>query len=221
MTVVKLETGEILELDKAAAERRAERIRLRLDVITDNYAAVMPMIRESIEKRDDLALGYRSVGEYVADRFGGALTQLGGEVRREVVQELTAAGMSTRAIAPVVGVSRQTIINDRAAEAGVKDLTPDTEPAEPSAPVVGLDGKRYPKPEPAPEPKPAVRRRKPLPEAARAAEWELTKAIERIERITKDDRFSANRQTVTPHLRSHLTTAVKACQDLLDRISND
>ena len=41
----------VVEFDHAAAERRAERIRLRLDSIADNYGAVMPMIREAIEKR--------------------------------------------------------------------------------------------------------------------------------------------------------------------------
>lgn len=112
MTVVDTVTGEVVDLDPTAAERRAERIRLRLDSIAENYAAVLPAIREAIEKRDDLALGYRSVSEYVADRFGGALTNLGLDVRREVVRELTQAGMSSRAIAPVVGVSDRQVRRD-------------------------------------------------------------------------------------------------------------
>lgn len=173
MTPVNPETGELVNLDRAAAERRAERIRLRLDSIADNYAAVMPMIREAIEKRDDLALGYRSVGEYVADRFGGALTRLGVEVRREVVRELTEAGLSTRAIAPVVGVDNATVHRDlrsgvapatpalSAPKAGA-DQTPqgeatdapeaadrgDTAPRVPRPAVTGLDGKTYTRPAP-------------------------------------------------------------------------
>lgn len=126
MTLVNHDTGEIVDLDRSAAERRAERIRLRLDAIADNYAAVMPMIREAIDKRDDLALGYRSVGEYVADRFGGALQRLDSDVRRAVVGELTAAGMSTRAIAPVVGVSDITVRRDR--RAGATYVAPDPTP---------------------------------------------------------------------------------------------
>lgn len=148
MSVVNTETGELL--DTAAAERRAERIRLRLDAIADNYQAVLPMIREAIEKRDDLALGYRSPGEYVADRFGGALSNLGIEVRREVVRELTQAGMSTRAIAPVVGVSDVTVLRDQGATRVAPGTprrveppvaVPTTEPLRP--PVVGIDGKAY------------------------------------------------------------------------------
>lgn len=112
MTVVDTRTGEVVEFDRAAAERRAERITLRLDSIAENYRAVMPMIREAIEKRDDIALGYRSPGEYVADRFGQSLANLGIQVRRAVVAELTEAGLSTRAIAPVVGVSNKTVHGD-------------------------------------------------------------------------------------------------------------
>jgi len=122
MTVVNHETGEILEFDTAAAERRAERITLRLDAIAENYARVLPLIREAIEKRDDIALGYRSPGEYVSDRFGQSLAGLGVEVRRAVVGELTEAGLSTRAIAPVVGTSHMTVKADR--DAGVKPFTP-------------------------------------------------------------------------------------------------
>jgi len=40
--------------------------------------------------------------------LGGSLHRLGVEVRRAVVGELTAAGMSTRTIAPVVGVGKST-----------------------------------------------------------------------------------------------------------------
>lgn len=94
MSVVNAETGELLDLDRAAAERRAERITMRLDAIAENYSRVLPMIREAIEKRDDLALGYRSPGDYVRDRFGQSLAGLGIEVRRAVVGELTEAGLS-------------------------------------------------------------------------------------------------------------------------------
>lgn len=111
-TLVNTETGELVEFDRSAAERRAERITLRLDTIADNYRAVLPMIREAIEKRDDLALGYRSPGDYVSDRFGQSLAGLGIEVRRAVVGELTEAGLSTRAIAPVVGVTDRQVRYD-------------------------------------------------------------------------------------------------------------
>lgn len=160
MSIINVETGEIL--DAAAAERRAERIRLRLDAIADNYQAVLPMIREAIEMRDDMALGYRSPGEYVADRFGGALNNLGVEVRREVVRELTDAGMSTRAIAPVIGVDQKTVQRDQVRRMPHLPETPPRVEEEdvrlrpgagcaapaPRPAVVGIDGKTYRPPTP-------------------------------------------------------------------------
>lgn len=182
MTLVNTETGEIVDFDKAAAERRAERITLRLESIADNYNAVLPMIRESIEKRDDMALGYRSPGDYVADRFGQALSGLGIDVRRAVVGELTQAGLSTRAIAPVVGASFKTVARDIAAPVSgdtpqtpepaargeavtgsgqtpggeVTPATPPSATATPRSPVTGIDGKTYPAPTPKPTPSPVL-----------------------------------------------------------------
>lgn len=212
MSIVNTETGEIL--DSASAERRAERIRLRLDTIADNYQAVLPMIREAIEKRDDLALGYRSVGEYVSDRFGGALNNLGIEVRREVVRELTTAGMSTRAIAPVVGVSVGTVHADQVFRS--EQLTPVGPPAESaSAQVVGINGKTYTRP----TPMPSTDRRRPLTDTARDLGFDLRKMSDRLERLCADDRFGRNKDQVAPLLRSHLENAVEVCQDLLGRIN--
>lgn len=124
---------EVATVDTAAAERRAMKIGLRLDAIADNYLAVMPMIRESIDLGDHLTLGYRSPGEYLMERFGEALAHLPIPVRRAAVKELAASGLSTRAIAPIVGASKSTVSDDLS---GVQNRTPepepdDDEPAEP------------------------------------------------------------------------------------------
>lgn len=140
MTSVDTVTGEIVEaLDRDDAERLSIRIGARLDTIADNYVAVLPMIREAIERQAHAALGYRSPGEYVADRFGESLSKLGVDVRRAVVHELTAAGLSTRAIAPVVGVSQQQVVRDSQV---TRDVSPEPECSRP-APVTGIDGKTY------------------------------------------------------------------------------
>ncbi len=119
MTVVNIATGEIIEpLSAEEAERLTMRISLKLDAMADAYAGVMPLIREAIERGAYSVLGYRSVGEYVSDRFGGALSKLGVDMRREVVRELTAAGMSTRAIATVVDVDQATVVRDLRRDAG-------------------------------------------------------------------------------------------------------
>jgi len=67
------------------------------------------------------------------DGNGATLSRLGVDLRREVVRELTEAGLSTRAIAPVVGVSNFTVSKDQ----GVRDLTPNP------VSVTGVDGKTY------------------------------------------------------------------------------
>jgi hypothetical protein len=163
------------QMTEEGAERLSSRISARLDGIADNYVAVMPLIREALNRNVYDVLGYPSHGAYVKDRFGDALGKLGIELRREIVRELSSAGLSTRAIAPVVGVSDYTVRQDIAA--GARSLAPDPTSYVPAvivnestgeviddAPVTstdthttkvvhGLDGKSYPvaplKPKPA------------------------------------------------------------------------
>jgi hypothetical protein len=244
--------------DTAAAERRAERIRLRLDAIADNIDAVLPMIREAIEKGDHAALGYRSVGEYVSDRFGGALTRLPVDLRRPVVHELASAGMSVRAIAPVVGVSVGTVHADQQqvfssehvntetgevsddydddepvpaglarlveqhsrpaqevlpAGSGEAAVTSPTEgrvetPPAPRPSVTGLDGKTYRRPEP------RAPKRRALPDQFFEAAYDMGKAIEKVARLTEDDRFPQNAEKVAAKHRNDLLRA----RDLLQRV---
>lgn len=123
-------------LTEAEAERLTRQISARLVTIAENYEAVMPMIREAIERKAYLALGYKGVSDYIMARFSETLGRLGVEVRREVVRELTQAGMSTRAIAPVVGVSHETVRQDQAT---VKELT-----VERPQTVTSVDGRQRP-----------------------------------------------------------------------------
>jgi hypothetical protein len=69
-----------------------------------------------------------------------------------------------------------------------------------------------------PELKPKPPNRKALPDAARDAAWELRKAVERIDRLMSDDRFTRNRDEVAAQVRSHLTFTIESCQGFLDRL---
>ena len=82
--------------------------------------------------------------------------------------------------------------------------------------VVGLDGKTYARPEPETQ----SDRRAALPPMVQSAGWDLTKTVDRIQRLADDDRFAGHQKEMAPHLRSHLTHAIEVCQDLLDRINN-
>jgi predicted transcriptional regulator len=219
------------------AERLSERISDRLDTIAENYIKVMPLIREAINRNVHAILGYASPGAYIKDRFGDALGKLGVELRREVVRELSNAGLSTRAIAPVVGVSNYTVSKDLQ---GVSNLTPDMDAIDrdvaeaeaalrPSVAnpitgevlddavvtethtvtvVTGLDGKEYKRPDP------AAPRRGSLIDDARNAGWQLRKAVERLERIQEDDRFTKNKVEILAALQPHLDFANEVISDL-------
>ena len=144
-----IETGEVVEqLSRVEAERITSRIADKLDAIADNLEQVLPLIGEALTRRAWEALGYASPSAYVSERFKGAMDRLSPEVRRPVVAQLSAAGMSTRAIAPVVGVSQPQVVADKKA-AGDQRLITSPAPTETPAPlptsenITGMDGKQY------------------------------------------------------------------------------
>lgn len=257
------------QMSEQEARRLTERIRSALDRVSTAWSDLAERVGEAYERRADLALGYASWGEYAEAELCPP-SQLAAEVRRELVGLLSARGMSTRAIAPVVNVTHKTVVLDRQVVPEVPpedrtDWTPEDRaeqddldatddlidfatgeivtdlrdgtvppsssidveeqepgPQQPPAPrpatVVGLDGKTYSRPEPNPA---RVSRRRPITDQARDAGWDLRRAVERIQRIAQDDRFTPNREQVASHLRSHLSFAIEVCQDLLDRTTNN
>ena len=110
-------------MTEAEAERVTEQIAYRIDSITENYEVVMSLMRDALARNAHEALGYASPGAYIADRFGRSLQTLGASLRREFVHELSDAGLSTRAIAPVFDVSYRTIARD--VESPVTHVTPE------------------------------------------------------------------------------------------------
>ena len=151
---------------------------------------------------------------------------LAADVRRQLVGMLSAQGMSTRAIAPTVGVSEATawrdtqVLHDEAPEPESMDeyrgrvladaetnhkvikLTGPESVSDPTTTpkVVGLDGKTYARP----EPKTQSDRRAALPPMVQSAGWDLTKTVDRIQRLADDDRFAGHQKEMAPHLRSQI-----------------
>lgn len=229
-------------LEVSDARRLTERIRLVAVTVSDNLDKLKSLVVEAREGNVHIVLGYASWTAYLADVLGQTPLRLERDVRQELVAELNAQGMSTRAIAPIVGVSHQSVANDLE---GVKKLTPeveagidewldgppggvlDTNTGEVTYPdgvtevaethtvktVTGLDGKTY---TPTPPKKP---NRRAITDTARDAGWEIRKAAERLERIREDDRYSRNREEVAAHLRSHLLYTIETCQGLLDDLT--
>ncbi|WP_454859075.1 hypothetical protein [Promicromonospora soli] len=178
-----------LEAEQLVAEVRAE------------LEAIAPKVTRLYQGRAWVAMGYGTWAELCTAEFQGGL-DLAAKPRRQLVGELMSEGMSTRAVAEVVGVDAKTVRNDLAAGGEIV----------PTSATTGLDGKTYTRPEPANKP-----RRKPLTDAARTAGWDLRRAVERLERIAADDRFAANKTEIAKHWREHLESAVDACEDLLGR----
>jgi hypothetical protein len=94
------------------ARRRRDRIQLLLGAITEQTNKVAAILEEAKMRDDYLTLGYKSWTAYITGEYAGLLADLGRVERREVVGSLTASGMSTRAIAGVVGTSQKTVVKD-------------------------------------------------------------------------------------------------------------
>lgn len=221
------------------ARRLTERIRLTAHSARESIEKLHVLVAEAKEGNVHVSLGYDSWTAYLSEVLGSEPLRLARDQRQELVGYLAGEGMSTRAIAPIVGTSREQVrkdIRSTDTKLSVEPSDPfdgsdwiepedeDDEPIEaeivdePAPRITGLNGKSYARPEPKAEP--SKPRRQALPDQARTAGWDLRKAVERLETIAADDRFDANRDTVAPHLRAHLSSAVEVCQMLLDRINN-
>ena len=135
MTAIDYATGEVAHLTEAEARRLTERIRTALDRVSSAWADLAERITEAYQRRADLALGYGSWAEYAAAELKPS-EGIAADVRRQLVGVLSAEGMSTRAIAPVVGVSDATAWRDSQV---LHDEAPAPEPAAPERidPVTG------------------------------------------------------------------------------------
>lgn len=211
--------GTVTELTTAVmgadeAQKITERIRLTLDTASRSLDRLAALVTDAYQRRADLALGYGSWQEYADAEFAEQTRDLSAPIRRELVGYLSASGMSTRAIAPAVGVSPRQAAYDKAS--GVQSLhtsEPDpttlatvnmttgeiVEPAPAAStppptpkPVTGLDGKTYTRP----EPRAARPTRRPLPDVFADALHELDKRADALAALIDDDRFPANRDTI-------------------------
>lgn len=160
-TITTVDAEIVVPLDRAEAKRLDQRIRLLVGSINDNIAKLHDLVDEA--KRGDVhvALGYHSWTAYLADVFT-VTVRLDREQRRELVGYLSGEGMSQRAIADVVGASKNTVTNDlrhvshigtaeadrvvdvpAGGDAGLAVKLADAIQRPPSTPVTGLDGKTY------------------------------------------------------------------------------
>lgn len=225
--------SDVATLDVDSARRLTERIRLIAQNVADNVQKLRELVEEAKASGVHETLGYPSWTAYLKDVFGDEPLRLARDVRQELVAELTAQGMSTRAIAPIVGVSQRTVVDDVSSSAHLPEpvinvlaatgevLDEDERQVQYSTgewsrtvetktrTVTGLDGKTYSTPV-------QKQNRRALTDVAKDAGWDIRKAVERLERIRDDDRYSRNREEIGSLLRSHLLYVIETCQGLLD-----
>lgn len=116
-------------MGREEAERLTERIRHAAASFVEAKEKLTRFIGEAQEGRAWEALGFRSWTEYVSQVFSDTpLMRLTRDERRELVAELSEAGMSTRAIAPVIGADQKTVVNDRRAIQGEEISSPEPAP---------------------------------------------------------------------------------------------
>ena len=239
-------TTEIFR-DVDAARRRAERIRLKARSITEQYADLRALVDEAERNEDHLTLGYPSWTAYVADLFGDEPLRLPRDARFPMVQMLAEKGMSTRAIAGVVGVHHDTVAED-IKKAPVGFPTPAAEHIDQrtgevlrEADYPNLTGDNFRRnvvsvsdvpPVPGavtgldgktytrPDPKPAAPRRRAWTEAADEAGAKLDALVVTIKNLARDERFEKYKGEA-PRFRKSLAEAVDALQRVHDQITTE
>ncbi|WP_225793799.1 hypothetical protein [Streptomyces aculeolatus] len=226
----------------------AEQARTLTDRIKLAVEGTWELIQEAYTSRAWAALGYDAWDAYVDAEFRTARLALPKEERADTIQSLRSAGMSVRAISSATGVSYGTVRNDLAAS-GEQNCSPQiqgtdgksyaaTRPAAPSHVPDLLAGDDWIEPDTAPEvvdaelldeparPEPPRPKRRPLPEAFTDAGRDLTRAAERLARLTEDDRFAKNRENThhqVPELLGALehTTRLVQAMNLPDAAASE
>lgn len=225
-------------MDEANARRITERIRYTAMAARDSIEKLQRLVSEAQQGQAHIALGYRSWTEYLSEVMGENPMRLERDQRRDVVAWLAGEGMSTRAIAPIVGANFNTVARDLR---GVSNDTPAPSPtiatgegvviaeqrhvelppfdpatgevievSTPAPKVVGIDGKEYSRPQPANY----TPRADALPKQYLAAIVELDKALEKIEKLHSGDRFAANKKNVALIHKSDIQRAIHRLEQL-------
>lgn len=216
----------------------AEQARALTDRIKVAVEGTWQLIREAYTTRTWAVLGYESWDAYCAEEFPTTHLKLPREERPEAVASLREAGLSIPAIASATGLGVGTV------HRALGSAFPNGKVGQPET-ITGTNGKTYAATRPAPEPntwvepqaddyeddepepviaelvdeptapEPAKAKRRPLPEAFTEASRDLTRAAERLHRLTEDDRFTRNRDQThhqMPELLGALDHATRLVQ---------
>lgn len=122
----------MMTLDEA--RRVTERIRIQATNVRDGLEKLQEHVDAAKAGKAWEVLGYKSWTAYLADVMGEEPLRLSRDDRREVVELLAGEGMSTRAIAPIVGVQHSAVAKDLRRSGVSTGHTSSSGPSAPSAP---------------------------------------------------------------------------------------
>lgn len=189
-------------LSVGEAQRLDQRLKLTIESIDNSLFKLRNLLDEAKTSNSWSVLGFPSWTAYFVSLFEGRTTQLPADQRREITGYLAEEGLSSRAIAPVVGVSDRMVRKDLASggnqvptslEDDVVEAIEETEEPTageagvPARHVTGMDGKQYGVPI---QKKP---NRRALPAVLHDVVNDLRRVIDRLDRVATDDRFPAHR----------------------------
>jgi hypothetical protein len=209
------------------ARRLTERIRLTAHTFAESRTKLIALVNEAKDGKAHAALGYASWTAYLSDVLGDEPLRLARDDRKELVGILAAEGMSTRAIAPIVGASQATVAREvRATESFDSDERPAT--------VTSLDGRERPAKvetirvdpntgevldaKPPIQTYPPKPRRKPFLDDLAGAVDVLDKAVQRLQQLTTDARCVQNAEQAAIENRSDLTRINDALQGVINQL---
>lgn len=153
-----------------------------------------------VEMETWVTLGYKSWDEMREAEYGGIAVIVPKEDRLDLVGRLHAAGLTQKSIAATIGVDERTIRRDLAT--GQMSGADDVIEAE-----IVEDEEHEPRP----------RRRRPITDAFWTATYDLRKRVESVHRLTEDDRFQRNAETLAGH-RNDLIRQRDLLNEVIDRM---
>lgn len=221
-------------MTESEAHKVTEDIRHNAKSFAEYHDRLMAAVERARSGSAHIALGYRSWTEYLSEVMGEEPMRLARGDRKDAARMLSSEGMSTRAIAPIVGASREQVRRDLRSpdtnvspapapafvDAATGEIHDECTSDAPAPPVTGMDGKTYTRPEPTQPAEPTKPRRRPLPDAFFDAAYDLDKNIERIQRLTEDDRFPANKEQVARKHANDLSRIADVLADVLRHFNN-
>lgn len=106
-------TTEVLTMLSAGdAQRLTQRIKLTASGVRDGLFKLRNLVDEAKRSNVWQVLGFQSWTAYLADTLADEPMRLGRDERQELVGYLSGEGLSIRAIAPIVGVSKSQVATD-------------------------------------------------------------------------------------------------------------